>query len=524
LAELTVEGISVRFGGVQALDLVELTVAPGEVHGLIGPNGAGKTTLFNVVTGLQAPTAGKVRLDGREITRCKPHVRSRLGLARTFQRLEVCGSLTARENVLLAAEAHSNRLPEGTTAILWADHLLDQVGISAIADEFADAVPTGLARLVELARALATSPSVLLLDEPSSGLDRAETATLGCLLAGLAASGMAVLLVEHDISLVMDVCQRLTVLDYGQIIASGDPDTVRSDLAVQIAYLGTTTGNTSVDDTDLADGPSSAPSSNPQAGGVTVEQNTEPAPVVTSGPPPSRTMIELSDVHAAYGRIAVLHGIDLQIPQGAVCALLGPNGAGKSTLLKVLSGRLAPSSGNVTVDGEPLGRMSTEKLARHGVCTIPEGRAVFPNLTVAENLRMCTYRSSSVVLATLESRTYERFPLLGKRRRQLAGTLSGGEQQMLALARALFTDPKVLLLDEISMGLAPMIVKQLYALVGELANSESLTVVLVEQFAEAALALCTQAAVIVNGCIAHAGAPGVVEAHLVDSYMGGASR
>jgi branched-chain amino acid transport system ATP-binding protein len=235
-------------------------------------------------------------------------------------------------------------------------------------------------------------------------------------------------------------------------------------------------------------------------------------------------MIELSDVHAAYGRIAVLHGIDLQIPQGAVCALLGPNGAGKSTLLKVLSGRLAPSSGNVTVDGEPLGRMSTEKLARHGVCTIPEGRAVFPNLTVAENLRMCTYRSSSVVLATLESRTYERFPQLGKRRRQLAGTLSGGEQQMLALARALFTDPKVLLLDEISMGLAPMIVEQLYALVGELANSESLTVVLVEQFAEAALALCTQAAVIVNGCIVHAGAPGVVEAHLVESYMGGASR
>jgi branched-chain amino acid transport system ATP-binding protein len=509
LDELTIEGVSVRFGGVQALDGVELVVSAGEVHGLIGPNGAGKTTLFNVVTGLQAPSSGRVRLDGRDITRCRPHIRARLGLARTFQRLEMCGSLTARENVLLAAEARPARLPGGVEPSVRAQQLLDQVGIGHVADEFTDAMPTGLARLVELARALATAPSVLLLDEPSSGLNEVETQALGRVLGDLAASGMAVLLVEHDLSLVMDVCRRLTVLDYGQVIAGGDPHAVRTDPAVQAAYLGTPT----------------APRSSPAAGvaPAAVAPAHDAAPVIETGPGAERPVIEMSGVHVAYGRIEVVHGVSLQVPRGAVCALLGPNGAGKSTLLKVLSGRMAPSSGQVSVDGQLLGKVSPHKPARRGVCAIPEGRSVFPNLTVAENLQMCTYRGARVALAALEARTFERFPQLGRRRRQLAGTLSGGEQRMLALARALSTDPTVLLLDEISMGLAPLVVEELYTLVGELARTENLTVVLVEQFAEAALALATQATVIVNGRVTLTGAPGDVGAHLMESYLGGAS-
>jgi branched-chain amino acid transport system ATP-binding protein len=507
LGELLIEGVSVRFGGIQALDRVDVTVASGQVHGLIGPNGAGKTTLFNVVTGLQSCGEGTVRLDGRDLTRCKPHVRSRLGLARTFQRLEVCGSLTVRENVLLAAEAQPKKRPDGTSAAEWAERLLDQVGIGSIADEYADSVPTGLARLVEVARALATAPTVLLLDEPSSGLDRAETTALGLVLTKVAASGMAVLLVEHDLSLVMGICEHLTVLDYGKVIAAGDPQTVKADPAVQEAYLGTTSTGGS-----------------PTASTHATSNGTAPVRVSAATAAGSdRSFIEMDNVHVAYGKIEVVHGVSLAIPQGAVCALLGPNGAGKSTLMKVLSGRLKPSAGRVAIDGESLGKVSSDELARRGVCAIPEGRGVFPNLTVTENLRMCTYRSSAVVLSELEAHAYDRFPRLGERRRQLAGSLSGGEQQMLALARALCTDPKVLLLDEISMGLAPAVVEELYRLVGELARSEHLTVVVVEQFAEAALAMATQAAVLVNGLIVHAGAPEVVEAHLVESYMGGLS-
>jgi branched-chain amino acid transport system ATP-binding protein len=497
LAELVVETVSVRFGGIRAVHEVSLAVTGGEVHGLIGPNGAGKTTLFNVITGTQTPTDGDVRFDGRVITNYKPYRRARLGLARTFQRLEVCGSLTARENVMLAAEAQPHKVPDGMDLSAWADHLLEKVGISAIADELADALPTGTARLVELTRALATSPSVLLVDEPSSGLDAAETTALGAVLAELAASGMAVLLVEHDLSLVHGICQRLTVLDYGEVIASGDPIDVRADPAVQAAYLGTSAGPTS-------------------KGGAGAARISVATPRVDTADP----MIALSDVHAAYGRIEVVHGVTLTVAAGGVCALLGPNGAGKSTLLKVLSGRMAPTSGQVSIGGQVIKKVGSDSLARQGICAIPEGRAVFPNLTVAENLMMCTYRGRSLALSQLADRTYERFPRLAERRRQLAGDLSGGEQQMLALARALYTEPKVLLLDEISMGLAPLIVEELYTLVGELARTENLTVVLVEQYADAALALATEAVIMVNGTVAHAGTPQEIQSQLVESYLG----
>ena len=178
MAELAVEEISVRFGGLQALQDVNLEVHAGAVNGLIGPNGAGKTTLFNVITGLQPPTQGRVRLAGDDITRVSPHQRARLGIARTFQRLELFGTLTARENVQMAAETRRRR-PTGASSRAEADIILAHVGLSHVADEPTDLLPTGLARLVELGRALATGPSVLLLDEPSSGLNQEETIELG---------------------------------------------------------------------------------------------------------------------------------------------------------------------------------------------------------------------------------------------------------------------------------------------------------------------------------------------------------
>jgi branched-chain amino acid transport system ATP-binding protein len=242
---LLVEDISVRFGGLLALDRVSLEAGAGRITGLIGPNGAGKTTLFNVITGLQAPATGRMFVSGEDVTHKKPYKRARMRMARTFQRLEVFGSLTARENILVAAEIRRGKPShrEGDPRAL-AESILDRVGLRAVADEPVDAMPTGLARLVELGRALATAPQLLLLDEPGSGLDQKETDSLGRLLLSLSAEGMAILLVEHDVALVMRVCESIYVLDFGKLIAEGTPTEIQRSKAVQAAYLGTETGET----------------------------------------------------------------------------------------------------------------------------------------------------------------------------------------------------------------------------------------------------------------------------------------
>ncbi len=239
MALLEVSGVTVSFGGVRALTDVDLDIDTESVTGLIGPNGAGKTTLFNVVCGFQTTNMGRVSLDGADISDLKPYQRARKGIARTFQRLEVFGSLTARDNVRVAAEVrHSWDRSNGESSDEVAERILDRVGLREIAGERVESLPTGLSRLVEVGRALATKPRVLLLDEPSSGLDPDETDALAVLLDGLAKDGLAVLLVEHDVELVMRACKRIHVLDFGEILTVGTPRQVRKDPAVQQAYLG----------------------------------------------------------------------------------------------------------------------------------------------------------------------------------------------------------------------------------------------------------------------------------------------
>ena len=231
--------------------------------------------------------------------------------------------------------------------------------------------------------------------------------------------------------------------------------------------------------------------------------------------------LELRQVRAGYGRIEVLHGVSFAVPRGSVYALLGPNGAGKSTTLQVCSGKIRPSSGCVHVAGTHVNGVAPEALSRAGVCRIPEGRGVFPNLTVDENLRMFTY-ATELSLLEVQEKAYARFPRLGERHSQLAGTMSGGEQQMLALSRALVTDPGVLLLDEISMGLAPLVVAELYELVRQLAD-EGISILLVEQFARTALAVADYAAVLTQGRVAMVGQPADVADFVSVAYLGGAA-
>ena len=235
---LEVREVAVRFGGISAVTDVSFTAEAGHITGLIGPNGAGKTTLFNVITGLQEPTHGRVFINGRDVSGMSPHKRARLGVARTFLRLEVFGSLTAYENMLAAAEFRRSWSDDDTPPREVAREVLNRVGMGPMASAQVDSLPTGLARLVELGRALATRPKLLLLDEVGSGLNHDETEALGELLVSLARDGISILLVEHDMELVMNICDRIHVLDFGRIICTGTPAEVRKDPHVQAAYLG----------------------------------------------------------------------------------------------------------------------------------------------------------------------------------------------------------------------------------------------------------------------------------------------
>ena len=490
---LEVEGVTVRFGGHEALREVSLVAPSGRVTGLIGPNGAGKTTMFNVMCGLQRTAAGEVRLDGRSLTKLAPHRRARHGLARTFQRLETFTLLSVRENILAGAEfrrrwADTDERPEQVTT-----ELLRRLDLIDVADERVDTLPTGRARLVELGRALAAAPTMLLLDEPSSGLDERETEALGAVLEEVAARGPGILLVEHDMALVMAVCHELTVLDFGAVIARGRPEDVQSDPLVQEAYLGSST---------------------------TERARVKAPPATVAGPGPSRPVLEVDGLRAGYAGIDVLAGVDLTLHAGEVMAVVGPNGAGKTTLLRTVSGLVPASAGSVRILGRDVSDASADELARAGLCTVPEGRGVFPNLTVAENLWLVT--STGVDRGRVEEVAYAHFPRLSERRTQLAGTMSGGEQQMLAMARALGSDPALLVLDELSMGLAPVVVQELYDEVHRLAAG-GLTILVVEQFAHEILGVADRAAIMLHGRLGDPAPPAEVAGRLADAYLSGAT-
>jgi ABC-type branched-subunit amino acid transport system ATPase component/ABC-type branched-subunit amino acid transport system permease subunit len=486
-ASLQISGLTIAFGGVQAATGVSFEARAGEVTSLIGPNGAGKTTVLNMLCGFYRPDAGAVTLGGQAVAGLAAWRVARAGLARTYQTSQLFGSLSVLENLTIAAPDRGRRGAEGERE---AARLLGFVGYRGDLNARAADLPHVDRRLVEIARALATRPAVLLLDEPAAGLSRADKAALAQLMGRIASAGVTVLLVEHDMGIVMGISQQVVVLDAGAKIAAGTPGEVQADPAVRKAYLG-------------------------GSGGAA-------APRAATGEAAAPALLEVGRLEAGYGAEPVLKQVDLRVNEGELVAVLGANGAGKSTLMRALSGLHRPVRGEIAFQTRNLANLPAHRVVAQGVVLVPEGRQVFPELSVLDNIRLgATLRKDAAGIDKDVDGMLERFPRLRERLHQRAGLLSGGEQQMLALARGLMARPKLLLLDEPSLGLAPTVIEGLFASLDRL-RGERVTILLVDQMAGLALSLADRAYVIESGRISASGSAAEIAANgqLEKAYLG----
>src|SRR5271169_3805905 len=493
--KISVRDLSVSFGGVRAVRDLSFDAPPGAITSIIGPNGAGKSTALNAICGFYRPDAGTVTLGNQAVSNLRAFEISRAGITRTYQTSHLFETMPVIDNVLIALRR--GRLGAGSLfgskrdaeSAAIAESLLVFVGYTGALERPAGALAHVDRRLVEIARALALRPSVLALDEPAAGLNAEDSAAIGNLLRKLAAAGIAVILVEHDMDLVMGVSNHVVVLDAGSKIAEGMPAEVAADPAVLEAYLGA---------------------------GEQIDRRRERALAADQGP-----LLSVRSLSAGYGAATIVRDASLDIAKGELVAVLGANGAGKTTLMRALSGLIRPIIGEVSFLGARIDQLPGDRIARDGLILVPEGRQVFPELSVIDNLRLGAYARAAADETQMIDALLERFAALKARLHQRAGLLSGGEQQMLVIARGLMARPEVLMLDEPSLGLAPKLLEVLYDLLAEL-RGEGTTILLVDQMATLALSVADRAYVLQSGTIKHSGSAREVagDPALMRAYLG----
>ena len=477
---LEVRSVHKHFGGIQAVSRVSLKVEAGEIHALIGPNGAGKTTTFNLISGMFRPDVGSVKLHGKEIQQLSPQRICRQGLSRSFQITNLFKGLPIYENLRLSLQAqHAARFN------FWSDidsypeihaqtaELMKFLGLEGIEDTEGGELSYGGQRLVDLGIALGSKPQVLLMDEPLAGLAAAERERVSNLVKTIA-SNIPVLIVEHDIDRVLAFSQQVTVMNQGEVLMTGTPEQVRQDRRVQEVYTGSGTP--------------------PVTGRMAGEARDRPL------------LLRFAGVNAFYGKSHILNEATLEVREGEIVALLGRNGAGKSTLLKTLTGLVRASSGHIEYSGRDIAGLAAPDIARLGIGYVPQGRGLFAGMTVAENLalgRLARSTDGSNGIVWSEQQILQYFPRLKARMHVAADYLSGGEQQMVAVARALSGNVRLLLLDEPFEGLAPTVVQELFTVFDQL--RQHVSILIVEHNLDLVLALADRVFALERGAVFHEG-------------------
>ncbi|MPW22582.1 ATP-binding cassette domain-containing protein [Paraburkholderia sp. CNPSo 3157] len=483
---LAVRGLTKRFGGLVAVKDIGFDIRPGEILGLIGPNGSGKSTVMKLIMGIERPNAGSVKIDGVEMAGWAPHRIARAGVGIVFQHSRPLHRQTVLEHIKLAllpdslmklaADPHVNRR---------AREIAERVGLGAVMQRHPATLPFADLRRMEMAKAIARDPKVVLVDEPFAGLTAAESVAFSELIRGFRAEGRAVLLVDHNVKSLAALADRVLAMYLGEYVAEGTADEVMRNETVRRVYLG-----------------------------GKIEMRERPPGDMSARP----HVLQVEDVGVLYGKARALDGVSLHVHEGEFVSIVGLNGAGKTTLFNAISG-LVPYQGTIRFGGQDLKGMSGAAIARAGVVQCPETRELFSDMTVRENLDLGGYHLADAVRAEQLAWLFELFPILKSRQGQTARTLSGGEQQMLAIARALMMQPKLLILDEPTLGLAPVILEQLSRAMEKLQKTTPITVLLGEQNVTFALPHADRVYVLEHARIVWEGTPSRFEREMGHGFL-----
>ena len=513
---LETRDITKTFGNLIANDGISLGIERGEIHGIIGPNGSGKTTFFNTVSGFYKPDGGSVLLNGEDITGKDPDEIARSGLGRTFQIASPFEDLTVKENLLsVFTEGILSGFRVSEEKQAKADRILETLDIEHIADHEGSDISGGQQKLLEIGRMLMLEPDCIMLDEPTAGVNPALQANILEHLKRLNEDGTTFVIIEHDMSVIRGVTDRVTVLNNGQIVVQGSFDEVTQDERVRAAYLGERDGGAMTVDDAIAASATKTAEETPKSSSSPTGTDPEAATAEDS------RRLRATNVSTGYGNHQVIHDVTVQSHDGVTC-IFGPNGSGKSTLLKALIGSVPIWSGSITYGEQDITDIPAFRNLTNGLVMLPQDGGIFGKLTVRENLLLGAYQvdDAAVRRDRMES-VLEQFPMLEEKFHSKGSSLSGGQQMMLSFARSMMTGADIYLLDEPSSGLAPSLIDDVFEMI-DLLIENGAQVILVEQNVREAIKIADHVYILAQGKLQFDGPPDNLadEDDLVEMYLG----